>query len=326
MKLSRITAAVTAASIAPAVFLATPAVADGADAKPAVTAGAEEKPGSAPAGGVKAPSAKEKKAPVITSKDFPKKLTAGGEWTAFSFVVDNQNGEQVKDFTLSFNLFGPEKGNGGPIKPQDPRAARLEYRTDFDASTSSWQSIVTAVSPEKVRGEAKIGEIAKGSKLTVDLHVLLPKSFSVGQAAANVTATMAAAEDVPTPELGAVTIVAKDGGKTDPIESTSPTAKSTATGRTGTKQPTGKATTSASATPTTTATASPSATPTTATPSATASSTWAAAGTTTTGGTGELAKTGADSTTPWAVAGSAAALALGASLVVAARRRGSHEA
>ncbi|SPE49662.1 hypothetical protein SNS2_1353 [Streptomyces netropsis] len=319
MKLSRITAVVAAASIAPAVFLTTPAVADGADAKPPVTTTQGQVPVPVPAGGEKAPADEEKKADpiIITSKDFPKELTAGGEWTAFSFVVDNQSGEQVKDFTLSFSLFGLEKGNGGQIDPKDERAARLEYRTDINASTSSWQSMVTVVSPEKVRGEAKIGDIAKGGKLTVDLRVLLPKSFPVGQAAASATAKKAT-----TPELGAVTIVAKDGGKTDP---TGPKATASATtgGKTKTKapktEPSPKA--SATATPTTSATATATAT---ATPSASATTAAAVAGNTTTtnSGSSELAKTGAGSSTPWAVAGSAGALALGTGLVAMARRRG----
>ncbi|MEU2513121.1 LAETG motif-containing sortase-dependent surface protein [Streptomyces syringium] len=321
MKLSRITAALTAASIAPAVFLATPAVADGTDAKPPVTAGSEEKPGSA--GGSKS-STEEDTRPTRTVEvpNFPEKLTAGGDWTEFSFEIDNKDAEELKDFTLSFWLSGKGK-SAGQLDPKDPRATKLIYRTRSGSAASAWKSMVDVVTNVTVEGKREFGSIPKGEKLTVDLRIRLGDAFPAGQASPIVN-TPAGVE---APSLRDITVVAKDDGKTTPTESTSPTAKSTATGGTDTKQPTGKATTSASATPTTTATASPSATPTTATPSATASSTWAAAGTTTTGGTGELAKTGADSTTPWAVAGSAAALALGASLVVAARRRrGTHEA
>ncbi|MET9648116.1 LAETG motif-containing sortase-dependent surface protein [Streptomyces syringium] len=323
MKLSRITAAVAAASIAPAVFLATPAVADGTDVKPPVTAGAEEEPGSA--GGEKS-SAEESNTTQagrpVDVINFPEKLTAGGDWAEFSFVLDNKDAEDLKNFSLSFWLnSGTERP--GKLDQEDPRATKLKYRTRIGSTTSDWQSMVDTVTGSTVRGEKQFGAIPKGTKLTVDLRIRLGDAFPAGQA----TTIVNTPTGVEAPSLRDITVTAKDDGKTTPTESTSPTAKSTATGGTDTKQPTGKATTSASATPTTTATASPSATPTTATPSATASSTWAAAGTTTTGGTGELAKTGADSTTPWAVAGSAAALALGASLVVTARRRrGSHEA
>lgn len=321
MKLSRITAAVAAASIAPAVFLATPAVADGTDVKPPVTAGAEEKPGSA--GGSKS-SVEEDTRPTRTVEvpNFPEKLTAGGDWTEFSFEIDNKDAEELKDFTLSFWLSGKGK-SAGQLDPKDPRATKLMYRTRSGSAASAWKSMVDVVTNVTVEGKRKFGNIPKGEKLTVDLRIRLGGAFPAGQASPIVNTPV----DVESPSLRDITVVAKDDGKTTPTESTSPTAKSTATGGTDTKQPTGKATTpSVSATPTTTTTAT--ATPTvTATPSATASSTWAAAGTTTTGGTGELAKTGADSTTPWAVAGSAAALALGASLVVAARRRrGTHEA
>ncbi|MFV8128330.1 LPXTG cell wall anchor domain-containing protein [Streptomyces syringium] len=321
MKLSRITAVVAAASIAPAVFLTTPAIADGADAKPPVTTTQGQEPVPAPAGGAKVPADEEKKA-AVTAKNFPKTLTAGGEWTEFSFEVDNPSDEPLKDFTLRFNLFGLEKGNGGEINQKDQRAARLEYRTDINASTSSWQPMVTFVSPEKVRGEAQVGDIAKGAKITVDLHILLPKSFPVGQAAANVTATVTA-KGVTTPDLGAVTIVAKDGGKTDPTGDPNPKATATTGGGTKTKdpktEPSPKA--SATATPTTSATATATAT---ATPSASATTAAAVAGNTTTtnSGSSELAKTGAGSSTPWAIAGSAGALALGTGLVVMARRRG----
>lgn len=321
MKLSRITAAVAAASIAPAVFLATPAVADGADAKPPVTAGSEPVPG--PAGGEKS-SAEE---PVLDQPgrpvdviNFPEKLTAGGDWAEFSFVLDNKDAEDLKNFSLSFWLnSGTERS--GQLTPEDPRATKLKYRTRIGSTTSDWQSMVETVTGSTVQGKRQFGAIPKGTKLTVDLRIRLGDAFPAGQA----TTIVNTPTGVEAPSLRDITVTAKDGGKTTPTESTSPTAKSTATGGTDTKQPTGKATTSASATPTTTTTAT--ATPTdTATPSATATSTWAAAGTTT-GGTGELAKTGAGSSTPWAVAGSAAALALGASLVVAARRRrGSHEA
>ncbi|MFF5130396.1 LAETG motif-containing sortase-dependent surface protein [Streptomyces syringium] len=320
MKLSRITAVVAVASIAPAVFLAAPAVADGSGAKPPVTTTQGQVPVPDPAGGAKVPADEEKKA-AVTAKNFPKALTAGGEWTEFSFEVENLSDKPLKDFTLSFNLFGPEKGNGGQIDQKDPRAARLEYRTDINASTSSWQPIVTFVSPEKVCGEAQVGDIAKGAKITVDLHVLLPKSFPVGQATVNVTATVPAGA-VTTPEREAVTIVAKDGGKTGPT-GPEPTASATTGGGTKTKdpktEPSPKA--SATATPTPSATATATAT---ATPSASATTAAAVAGNTTTtnSGSSELAKTGAGSSTPWAVTGSAAALALGTGLVVMARRRG----
>lgn len=321
MKLSRITAAITAASITPAVFLATPAVADGTDAKPPVTAGAERAPG--PAGDAKSSAEEETRVTrTVEVPNFPEKLTAGGDWTEFSFEIDNKDAEELKDFTLSFWLSGKGK-SAGQLDPKDPRATKLMYRTRSGSAASAWKSMVDVVTNVTVEGKRKFGNIPKGEKLTVDLRIRLGGAFPAGQASPIVNTPV----DVESPSLRDITVVAKDDGKTTPTESTSPTAKSTATGGTDTKQPTGKATTpSVSATPTTTTTAT--ATPTvTATPSATASSTWAAAGTTTTGGTGELAKTGADSTTPWAVAGSAAALALGASLVVAARRRrGTHEA
>ncbi|MFI1253666.1 LAETG motif-containing sortase-dependent surface protein [Streptomyces netropsis] len=321
MKLSRIAAAVAAASIAPAVFLATPAVADDADVKPPVTT-QEQVPAPGPAGGVKAPADEEKKAgPTVTVKNFPKTFTAGGDWTEFSFEVDNQGDEPLKDFTLSFLLNGLEKDGAGKLDPSDPRAAKLQFRTNKDASTSSWDSMVTFVSHQKVRGEAKIGDIAKGGKRTIDLRVLLPKSFPVGQAAAAVTAGA-----VPTPELDAVTVVAKDGGKTDPTGDPKPTVTATTGGGSKSKKPKADPSpkSSASATPTTSATGTATAT---ATPSATTTTAAAVAGNTTTtnSGSSELAKTGAGSSTPWAVAGSAAALALGTGLVVMARRRGSNE-
>ncbi|GGR04115.1 LAETG motif-containing sortase-dependent surface protein [Streptomyces netropsis] len=317
MKLSRIAAAVAAASIAPTVFLAAPALADGTDTKSPVTATQEQVSAPGPAGGVKAPADEEKKAgPTVMVKNFPKTFTAGGDWTEFSFEVDNQGDGPLKDFTLSFLLNGLEKDGAGKLDPSDPRAAKLQFRTNKDASTSSWDSMVTFVSHQKVRGEAKIGDIAKGGKLTIDLHVLLPKSFPVGQAAAAVTAGA-----VPTPELDAVTVVAKDGGKTDPTGDPKPTATATTGGGTKTKpktEPTAKVTPKASTTPTTSATATA-----TATPSASATTAAAVAGNTTTTNSSstELAKTGAGSSTPWVIAGSAAALALGTGLVVMARRR-----
>ncbi|MFD7237044.1 hypothetical protein ACFWAT_17280 [Streptomyces syringium] len=327
MKLSRITAVVAAASIAPAVFLTTPAVADGTDVKSPVTAGAEEKPG--PAGGEK-PSAEEpdptQPGRIVDVINFPEKLTAGGDWTEFSFVLDNENAEGIKDFSLSFWLSSTDKSTG-KLDPEDPHATKLQYRTRSGSATSKWESMVDVVTNVGVQGKKQFGAIPKGEKLTVDLRIRLGDTFPAGKAGPIVNTP----EGVEAPSLRDITVVAKDDGKTQPTASTSPTAKSTATGGTGT-QPTGKATSSASATPTptTTSTASASPTPTTATPSASASPTWAAAGSTTgttsTGGSGELAKTGAGSSTPWTIAGSAAALALGTGLVVTAhRRRGSNE-
>ncbi|MGI5528033.1 LPXTG cell wall anchor domain-containing protein [Streptomyces syringium] len=317
MKLSRITAVVAAASIAPAVFLTTPAVADGADAKPPVTAGSEQKPG--PAGGEKS-SAEEPDATqpgrAVDVINFPEKLTAGGDWTEFSFVLDNENAEEVKDFSLSFWLSSTGKSTG-QLDPEDPRATKLKYRTRSGSATSKWQSMVDVVTNVGVQGKRQFGKIPKGEKLTVDLRIRLGDAFPAGKAGPIVNTP----EGVEAPSLSDITVMAKDGGKTEPTGDPKPTATATTGGGTKTKdpktEPSPKA--SATATPTTSATATA-----TATPSASASSTWPAAGSstgTTTGGSGELAKTGAGSSTPWAVAGSAGALALGTGLVVTARRR-----
>ncbi|WP_338931297.1 LAETG motif-containing sortase-dependent surface protein [Streptomyces netropsis] len=311
MKLSRITAVVTAASIAPAVFLATPAV---ADVQPPVTAGSEEKPG--PAGGEKSSAEEETRVTrTVEVPNFPEKLTAGGDWTEFSFVLDNKDAEELKDFSLSFWLNGIGKSTG-KLDPKDPRATKLIYRTRSGSAASDWKSMVDVVTNVTVEGKRKFGKIPKGEKLTVDLRIRLGDAFPAGQASPIVN-TPAGVE---APSLRDITVVAKGGGKSDPTDP-KPTASATTGGGTKTKEPkTGPSPkASATATPTTSATATA-----TATPSASATTAAAVAGNTTTtnSGSSELAKTGAGSSTPWAVAGSAAALALGTGLVVMARRRG----
>ncbi|WP_372409067.1 hypothetical protein [Streptomyces luteireticuli] len=103
MNLKRIAAFVAAATMTPALFLATPAVA--ADAAP--TAAADEAAAS----------------PVLSFKNVPASFTAGGDWSNFSITMENRTAQTLTDFhaSLSFQQGWSTKED---IKPGD---FELEY-------------------------------------------------------------------------------------------------------------------------------------------------------------------------------------------------------
>ncbi|GCD45217.1 hypothetical protein [Streptomyces paromomycinus] len=96
MKITRIAAAVAAAALAPALFLATPALADSAQRTSA-----------------SAPAAEAEQMPMVMQfHDLPSTFTAGGDWTQFSLSMENGYDYAVTHYWshIVFHTTGSTKG------------------------------------------------------------------------------------------------------------------------------------------------------------------------------------------------------------------------
>ncbi|GHF14260.1 LAETG motif-containing sortase-dependent surface protein [Streptomyces morookaense] len=293
MKLSRIATVAAAVSLAPAVFLATPALAD--DGNNTVQ----------PAGQTATEPQKETEAKAtLTFPDFPKKLVTGDKnWTEFSFVVDNAKGDAVKDFSLTFILNAVlDKRDGSKTdKPE------IEYQ----GADGSWRSVYQPSAYGSVFGRVEDGKLEKGERRTIKLHIRLDADFPVfPKATATVVVSGVARTELPTIAVeGQATSPspqpAEHGGDKDHKASESPSPAKQSPSPSPKPSPTASASATASASPSPAAAAG------------TGDSNTTANG----GDTTQLASTGAGSETPWLIAGSAAALVAGTGMVVAARRR-----
>ncbi|MFF4737769.1 LAETG motif-containing sortase-dependent surface protein [Streptomyces sp. NPDC001262] len=297
MKLSRIATVAAAVSLAPAVFLATPALADDGNTvqPPAQTATGQQ------AGGPAAQTEQEAKA-VLTFPDLPKKLVAGAkDWTEFSFIIDNTKGKAVEEFSLSFVL------NDVFDNKDHSKADKSEL--EYQGADTKWRSVYKPSAYGSVFGEVKDGKLEKGEKRTIKLRIRLDAAFPA-HPEANV---MVEASGVTNTKLPHIAVEAQPASPSpDPSthggeKSNKPTESSSPIKPSPSDSPAPSASPSASAS----ASASPSPAPATGGDNTASGS----------GDTTQLAATGAGNETPWLIGGSAAALVAGTGMVVAARRR-----
>ncbi|MCA6091136.1 hypothetical protein LE181_02990 [Streptomyces sp. SCA3-4] len=166
MNLKRIAAYVAAATMAPALFLATPAVA--AD--------------TAPTGATSLAAAE----PVLAFKDFPTSFTPGGDWSNFSITMENRTGQTLTDFHASL-LFQEGYSTKEDIKQGD---VELEYYAG-----GRWHPVDLWFGTHRFSGEvcpqadpvggpnswylncpAKIGDLKPGDTYALDLRVRFASS------------------------------------------------------------------------------------------------------------------------------------------------------
>lgn len=325
MQISRIATIVAAGVITPALFLATPAV---AEEQPATTGQTTEQttveqPGTAPA--PKANTTDKDSAPAFRNPvkvEGLKPVQAGnGKWLVFDMTFDNSEGDKDAAF-VPYVSYIPEKPDVAKAKDY---ALELEYRTGPNGEWLSARDNVkltygvdgTSFTVNGVLGkDNKPLMVEKGVKASFELRLRFGKQtpahdayFRVVDRTLDSAATPASAQQKFSVKAAKVT--------PEPSKSSTASPSATAT-------ESGKAT--ASPKPSTSASASA-----TASPSASASSSAAAAdttsggsggsGTTATGSRTELAATGSDPATPWIAGGGAVAIVAGAGLVVATRRR-----
>ncbi|UQA96667.1 hypothetical protein [Streptomyces halobius] len=112
MKINRIAAVVAAATIAPSLFLAAPALA------------ADTLANNTPRTGASAPAAVTEEMPVVMRfHDMPSTFTAGGDWSQFSLSMENGNDYPISDF-WAYLVFRTSHSTQEQLKPGD---AELEY-------------------------------------------------------------------------------------------------------------------------------------------------------------------------------------------------------
>ncbi|MCC2279121.1 LPXTG cell wall anchor domain-containing protein [Streptomyces sp. ET3-23] len=306
MKLSRIATVAAAVSLAPAVFLATPALAD------------DGNPGQSQAGTATEPKKEttdattqtdqEAKA-TLTSPDFPKKLVAGAkDWTDFSLDIDNTKGEAVDNFELRFALKTIFDGKDHP----GTNKSELEYQ----GADTKWRSVFDPSAYGSVFGTVKDGKLEKGGRRTINLRIRLDAGFPTNTSA-HVSVDASGVVKPAFPHI--------------PVETQAPAASPKPPTHGGDKDhkasespsPAGSPSASPKPSPTASASATASASPSPAAGTGTGTGTGTGDSNTTANGgdTTQLASTGAGSETPWLIAGSAAALVAGTGMVVAARRR-----
>ncbi|MGW1195043.1 LAETG motif-containing sortase-dependent surface protein [Streptomyces sp. NPDC002536] len=306
MKLSRIATVAAAVSLAPAVFLATPALADDGNTVDSSTQTVTEPKKET----TDATTQTEQEAKAVLTAHFPQKFVTGSkDWTEFSVDIDNSKGDAVEQFSLRFTL------EAGVDSKEHPKAGKSEL--EYQDADGKWHP---ALEPSSlygtVSGTVKDGKLGKGAKRTVKLHIRLGADFPQPVSAhVEVEASGAAKLTLPHVPVGAQTQSASPspepnthGGDKNNKSTESPSPA----------QPTPSVSTapSASASPSVSASATASPTPAPATGSDnTASGSSGSADTT------QLAATGAGNETPWLIGGSAAALVAGTGMVVAARRR-----
>lgn len=295
MKLSRIATVAAAVSLAPAVFLATPALADDGNTvpPPAQTATGQQ------AGDPATQTEQESKA-VLTYPDLPKKLVAGAkDWTEFSFDIDNTKGKAVEDFSLTFVL------NAVFDNKDHPKTDKSEI--EYQGADTNWHSVYKPSAYGSVFGEVKDGKLEKGEKRTVKLRIRLDADFpahpeaDVVVEASGVTNTKLPHITVETRPTSPSPEPATHGGGKSNEPSTSPSQA----------KPSPSASPAPSASAGAGASASPSPAPATGSDNTVSGSSDPT----------QLAATGAGSETPWLIGGSAAALVAGTGMVVVARRR-----
>ncbi|MEU3355685.1 LAETG motif-containing sortase-dependent surface protein [Streptomyces sp. NPDC037389] len=327
MQISRIATIVAAGVITPALFLATPAVAEELPATAGQTTGQTtvEQPGTNPApkadiadkGGTT-----EFRNPVKVEGLKP--LQAGsGKWLVFDMSFDNKSDKDAA--FVPYVSYIPEKPD---MNKAEDYALELEYRT---GSNGEWLSTRNSLKPtHSVDGTSfsingLLGKddkplmVEKGSKASFELRLRFGKQTPAHDAYFRVTDRTL--DSPKTPAWSQQKFSVKAAKVTpEPSKSATTSASPSAT-------ESGKAT--ASPKPSTSASASASAS---ASPSASSSSSAAGAasgsgsgsysgGTSATGSRTELAATGSDPATPWIAAGGAVAIVAGAGLVVATRRR-----
>ncbi|MEV4440078.1 hypothetical protein AB0K09_13800 [Streptomyces sp. NPDC049577] len=157
MKLNRIAAFTAAATIAPALFLTTPAAA--ADTAPAAVA-AE---------------------PFLAFKDFPTSFTPGGDWTNFSITMENRTGETLTDFHASLGVregwSTKEDIKPGDVEVEYYAAGRwhpVELRFDshsFDGNVCPQADPVPGFDNWYLNCPAKIGDLKPGDTYTLGLRM-----------------------------------------------------------------------------------------------------------------------------------------------------------
>ncbi|MFG2179453.1 LAETG motif-containing sortase-dependent surface protein [Streptomyces abikoensis] len=314
MQISRIATIVAAGVITPALFLATPAVAEEQPATTGQTTTQQDGGVAAPADTNPAPKAetsdKDKAKPFhipVTVKGIPDSVQAGtGKWTTFHVSFDNQGDKDVT-FTPQA-AYRPVKPDMGKI---DDYALVLEYQTGPDAR---WQRATLTTGINKNEGfftvTASLGEhlLKKGENATFDVRLRFEKQTPAHKARFQVMDAHEFTTATSEQEFSVKAVDPKPEKSKSPTASASPTATES-----GKKNPDAKPSASASAS------ASPSAS--SSTTAAAADTTSGGSGTTANGGRTELAATGSDPATPWIAAGGAAAIIAGAGLVVATRRR-----
>lgn len=304
MKLSRIATVAAAVSLAPAVFLATPALADdGNTVESSTQTVTEPKKETADA-----TTQTEQEAKAVLTAHFPKKFVTGSkDWTEFSFDIDNSQGDAVEQFSLRFTL------EAGVDSKEHPKAGKAEL--EYQDADGKWHPVLEPSSLYgTVSGTVKDGKLDKGAKRTVKLHIRLGADFPK-PTSAHVTVEASGAAKLTLPHISVEAQPPSaspepnthGGDKNDKVtKSPSPAEPS----------PSVSTAPSASASPSATATASASPSPAPATGSDNTAS-----GSSGSGDTTQLAATGAGNETPWLIGGSAAALVAGTGMVVAARRR-----
>ncbi|MFF4159675.1 LAETG motif-containing sortase-dependent surface protein [Streptomyces sp. NPDC001678] len=320
MQISRIATIVAAGVITPALFLATPAVAEeqpGAAVRTTTEQGTQtvEQPGTVPA--EKADKDKTPSRIPVSVHGIPNTLRAGADKpTTFQIWYDNRQGDADVAFTPHV-FYLPAGADAG--KADDYAIELWEPRGGTDPG---WLPVDLAkqYSPDMKsfdrNGSLGPHVLKKGQVAKFDVQLNFGKQTPAHTARLRVTAENNVAA---TAEQEFSVLAAKEP---KPSKSATATASTSAT---ATATASGKAT--ASPKPSTSASASA-----TASPSASASSSADAAGTTSGGSSGsggttangsrtELAATGSDPATPWIAAGGAVAIVAGAGLVVATRRR-----
>ncbi|MEU8582531.1 LAETG motif-containing sortase-dependent surface protein [Streptomyces abikoensis] len=321
MQISRIATIVAAGVITPALFLATPAVAEEQPATTGQTTTQQDGNGAAaPVDTNPAPKAetsdKDKAAPQIpvSVHGIPKSLRAGADSpVTFQIWYDNQNGDQDVSFTPQV-LYIPTKPDGSKA---DDYAIKLWQPEGPDARWVPVTPLTPFYTDAKktafmVSGSLSTHVLKKGQIAKFDVQLSFDKQTPAHEARLRVTA---ANNEIATAEQGFSVLAAKEPKpKPDPSKSSTASVSPTAT-ESGKTTPGDKTKPSASAS----ASASPSAS--SSTTAAAAGTTSGGSGTTANGGRTELAATGSDPATPWIAAGGAAAIVAGAGLVVATRRR-----
>ncbi|MEV4741136.1 LAETG motif-containing sortase-dependent surface protein [Streptomyces sp. NPDC049555] len=320
MQISRIATIVAAGVITPALFLAAPATAADAPATAGQTTEQTTQTNQTTTGTTDAGKDKATQAfnPVRLS-GIPKAFKAGAdEWTVIHVTFDNKSGDKDEAFKPQA-LYVPAKAEAGKVEQYAPE---LEYQI-HDATWPSPKLKPTQGTGDQQGRSSSLSTnlreyvVPKGDTVTFDLRLHFGKQVPAHDATFRV-------EQTGKPEFFGEQHFAIEAAKDD----TAPTgnASPTATGRTTPTSGTSKSPT-ASTSPTATASASPTASASAgASASASSGSGWSSGGNSASGSgsnsaSGQLAATGSDPATPWIGVAGAVAIAAGAGLVVATRRR-----
>ncbi|MDT0450512.1 LAETG motif-containing sortase-dependent surface protein [Streptomyces hesseae] len=324
MQISRIATIVAAGVITPALFLATPAVAEELPATAGQTTTQQGGGAVAPADTNTAPKADTNgngTTPFdipVTVQGLPKKIQAGtGDWSQFEMSFDNRKGDKDAVFRPHAIYI--------PVKPDADKAAdyalKLEYRKGQNGEWKRADMSVGKIESEK-EGRSftlsrSLGEypVSKGEMATFELRLLFEKQTPAHKAHFRVVDEHNVAS-MGDQEFSVLAAKAKDPQPSkSATTSASPSATATASGKaTASPKPSTSAGASASASPSASSSSS-------AAVDSSSGSGASSGGTTATGSRTELAATGSDPATPWIAAGGAVAIVAGAGLVVATRRR-----